>query len=552
MATTDTETPSFNTFTDIGLTAIWSDAPLPDAIHPDDAAPTTPSSHQLREQRLDELLTSCREQVLQQVIGPFGLTPAMFNDKLGGNVTTQHNAEQDIFAKESEEYKRSDYNYTTAKSQKKKEMVKNGTMNSQEFTDAYTGQKAPTTRTDENGKPAMNAELDHTVPMKQAHQKGGWMKDKEGRKEISSEPDNLNYTTRETNNDKRAKSPEEYLTAENGFDESITKPLVEKAQSAIDKHMPTAKERVVYHGKELLMTGAAEAGKNALRQAMGVLMFEFVNGSYLEIAAIVKAPTQEVSLVDRVVDAMKRVLERVKSKMRDAFDALVSGGVQGFVSNFLTFIINNVITTSAKVVTIIRESIKGIWAAVKMIVSPPEGATGMDVARAATKLIAGVVTTCLGMAFEQSVRGFILSVPLLAPLADTLAPAVTGILTGLMTALTIYSIDRLFDMLSDKGTEYLEAQLAKADADAALVGQVANLIDRQFAQSQLYAQLEQENHVIVSGYMRNEQSIANAVELARSTGELRADTLAIIEAARARRQSAQASLGDLLNQCSLN
>lgn len=85
---------------------------------------------------------------------------------------------------------------------------------------------------------------------------------------------------------------------------------------------------------------------------MGVLMFEFVNGSYLEIAVVIKEPKQDLSLIDRVVDAMKRVLERVKNKMRDAFDALVSGGVQGFVSNFLTFIINNVITTSAKVVTI--------------------------------------------------------------------------------------------------------------------------------------------------------------------------------------------------------
>jgi hypothetical protein len=121
-----------------------------------------------------------------------------------------------------------------------------------------------------------------------------------------------------------------------------------------------------------------------------------------------------------------------------------------------------------------------------------------------------------------------------------------------MTALTIFSIDRLFDMMSDKGTEYLEAQLAKADADVTLVGQLATVIDRQFAQSQMYAQLAQENQAVLSAYTRNERSIANAVELARSTGGLRADTVAIIEAARARRQSAQAALGDLLNQCSIN
>ncbi|WP_207002102.1 hypothetical protein [Trinickia mobilis] len=547
------ETTSFKTFPETGLAGVLGEPSPASLTVPADVrnTPSIPNARQLREQRLDELMTSCREQVLQQIIGPFGLTPAMFDDKLGGNVTTQHNAERDIFAKESEQYKRTDYDYSTAKKQKKQQMVKDGTMNSQEFLDAYTSQKAPTKRVDKDGKLVMDAELDHTVSMKEAHQQGGWMKDKTGRKQMSSEPDNLTYTTHATNNEKRAQRPEEYLSTENGFDESITKPIVEKARTAIDKHMPTAKERVVYHGKELLVTGAAEAGKNALRQAIGVLMFEFVNGSYLEIATIVKQPAQEAKLVDRIVDAMKRVLERVKSKLRDAFDALVSGGVQGFISNFLTFVINNVITTSAKIVSIIREGIKGIWAALKLIVSPPPGTTGMDVARAATKLIAGVVTSGLGMMFEQSVRGFIMSLPLLAPLAEMLAPAVTGILTGLMTALTIFSIDRLFDWASDKGTQFLEAQLGNADADAALIGQMATLIDSQFSQSQVYEQVARENDTIASTYIQNERSMVSALELARTTGGLRVDTAAIIEEARALRKETDDALENLLIQYSL-
>lgn len=505
-----------------------------------------PSYRDLRAQRLEELLTSCREQVLQQIIGPFGLTPAMFDDKLGGNVTTQHNAEQDIFAKRSEEYQRGDYKYDAAKSEKKREMVANGTMNSQEFVDAYSGSRAPTRRVTETGKQAMNAELDHTVPMKEAHRQGGWMKDAEGRKQISSQKDNLNYTTRKTNNEKRAQSPEEYLSADNGFDESITKPIIEKARKAVDEQMPTTKERLTYHGKELLATGAREAGKNALRQAMGILMFEFVNGSYLEITTIVKEREEKGNLVDRIVAAMRRVLDRVTHKLKDAFDALVSGGAQGFISNFLTFVINNVVTTSAKIVTIIRESIKGIWAAVKMVVSPPEGATGMDVARAATKLIAGVVTSCLGMLFEQSVRGFIASIPLLVPLADPLSLAVTGILTGLMTALTVFSIDRLFDRLSDKGTEHLAAQFAKADADAVYVEQMATLAELQFAQSQAYEHVALVNQALLSAHGANEQSLASAVELAGRTRGLRADMMGIVQMARARRRETHEALDELL------
>lgn len=177
----------------------------------------TYSKSELREQRLQELLHSCRQQVLQQVIGPFGLTPAMFEDKKGGNVTTQHNADRGIFAKESEEYNRDDdYDYSQAKREKKKESVQNGTMNSQVFTDEYTGETEPTQRTTSTGKQAMNAELDHTIPLAEIHKNGGWMLDKESRKKVASEKENLHFTTMENNRTKSDQSAEEALSENNG------------------------------------------------------------------------------------------------------------------------------------------------------------------------------------------------------------------------------------------------------------------------------------------------------------------------------------------------
>ena len=59
------------------------------------------SRRELREKRINDLLNNSRSEVLKQVLGPFGLTPAMFDDKDGGNVTTQHNAEQGVFAKDT-------------------------------------------------------------------------------------------------------------------------------------------------------------------------------------------------------------------------------------------------------------------------------------------------------------------------------------------------------------------------------------------------------------------------------------------------------------------
>lgn len=480
---------------------------------------------ELREQRLDELLTSCRERSIESIVGPFGLTAAMFDDKRGGNVTTQHNAEQGIFAKQSEELERSDYDYAVAKRAKMKQAHQDGAMDSTTFTDTYTQKAETTKRTASNGKLAMNVELDHVIPVKEIHAQGGWMRDKKGRADLSSTPDNLQYTTHENNRKKGAQSATEFLSAENGFDESITRPIIEKAQAAVDDKLPSTGERVVYHGKELLGTGAKEAGKNALRQALGVLMFEFVNGSYGELVQLVREPAGDASFIDQIVAALRRVITRVQGKMLHAFDAFVSGGTQGFISNLLTFVINSLVTTSAKLVTIIRESIKGLWAAIKLIVAPPPDVAPMDRAREATKLIAAVITASLGMLFEESVKGVILSMPFLAPVAEPFSAVVTGILTGLVTALAVYSIDRMFDALDDKGTQALEARIGALEADADLASKLSNFIAQQYRNSRIYDEIVRSNFEVTSNMADSTRLLSRTVTHAQDAVSARAAAL---------------------------
>ena len=52
-----------------------------------------------KEQRLQQLFVECQQQVISQIIGPFGLSQAMFEDRSGGNVTTEHN-----FSREDDKY----------------------------------------------------------------------------------------------------------------------------------------------------------------------------------------------------------------------------------------------------------------------------------------------------------------------------------------------------------------------------------------------------------------------------------------------------------------
>ena len=440
----------------------------------------------LQDERLQQLMESCQQEVLRQIIGPFGLTPAMFDDKDGGNVTTQHNAEQDIFAKETEEYERSDYDYATAKRKKMRESVESGSMNSLEFVDQYTGKNEPTRRTNNEGKQVMNAELDHTIPVKVIHGQGGWMKDKAGRTKLSSTEENLNYTTHQINRNKSDKLPEEALSEEKGFDKEHIDSIVDKAKKAIEKELPSTSERLKYHGKELAKEGAKEFGKNALRQALGVLLHEFVNGSFVEIKTLLKERSNEQNLIDRLVASLKRVMDGVIKKLKAALEAAFQGGVQGFISNLLTFLINNLITTSKKIVTVIRESMQSLWKAIKLMVNPPEGMSALEITREVTKIIAAVVTTGLGMLLEESVKGFITSIPVLTPIADVLATAMTAIMTGIAGALIVYGIDRLFDWLSSKGTELLTAYETNMDAQIEVVGRMQSWLQLQFDNSRMY------------------------------------------------------------------
>lgn len=507
----------------------------------------TYSKSELREQRLQELLHSCRQQVLQQVIGPFGLTPAMFEDKKGGNVTTQHNADRGIFAKESEEYNRDDdYDYSQAKREKKKESVQNGTMNSQVFTDEYTGETEPTQRTTSTGKQAMNAELDHTIPLAEIHKNGGWMLDKESRKKVASEKENLHFTTMENNRTKSDQSAEEALSENNGYDPKITQPIIDKAKEAVEKHMPITIDRLQYHSKEIALTGAKEAGKNALRQAIGVLIYEFVNGSFIEIRKLMLKP-QNDSLIEQLITACKEVAQRVTSKLKYALKSALQGGVQGFISNLLTFIINSVITTSAKVVTIIRESMKGLWDAIKTITNPPKDEKFSEVCRRVIKIFSGVITMSLGMLFEESIKGFIMSIPILLPIADIISPAVAGILTGVTTALVIYSIDRFFDWLSSTGTERLQAQEANLDVMKNNIHSMATWIELQYKCSNQYQEIAIEYRAIGNYLYLSTDSSHQVLDSANRMLESKTLTISKLESGIEKYRSQQNELDMLID-----
>ena len=459
----------------------------------------------LKEQRLQELVDNCQREVLTQIIGPFGLTPAMFQDKDGGNVATVFNAEKGVFPDEKNEKnfgtvkekysqkKRADFDDTGARGRIHK--------NNNEQLDA-----GGTVLSDATGRPMEKGKIngDHTVSIKEfdGDKDAALRFTVEERKQMINDESNMSFIEESINKSKGEHSWSECLSKP-GFQEkhNLSKDNIEKMKKNDKKARKfIQKEKNKRLADEVLTAGAKEGGKNALRQAMGVLLYEFVNGSFIEIKAIVRGKQSEKNCIDELIESLKRVMNRVISKLKHAFDAAIQGGVQGFVSNLLTFLINNLITTAKKFVTIIREGMQGLWRAIKLMFNPPKDMTAIEIAREVTKIISGVVTIGLGLLLEESVKGFILSVPIFVPFAEVLAAALTAITTGVVGALVVYGLDQMFDWLSSTGTELLEAYENNIESQMFVVSRLQNYLSLQFENSRLYDTCELEYRKLQETY----------------------------------------------------
>ncbi|WP_025820979.1 hypothetical protein [Shewanella marina] len=453
---------------------------------------------ELKTIRLNALLDSCQQQVLAQIIGPLGLTPAMFNDQVGGNVTTQHNFEQGITATKQDkdshqqwqqaqqDYQRRAYDADLKK--KRKALFKT----EDEIHCCYTDKILP-----RNGQ----THLDHVVAANkiETDSRSHLFQTTEQRVAMANQEVNLkpagasiNMSMREHDKQQwaqrqRKADPGKTNAESFGVDMDLLNHTVDTAKRKIERDLMVA--QLKKQGQELAVTGTKEAAMNGLKQGLGLLLHEFVNALFTEAKQLF-TQTSNDSLIERLLAAFKRIFNRLKTKFKDALKAAFSGGIQAFFSNLLTFIINTVVTTSSKVVTMLREGMASLWQAIKLLIWPPENMPAVEIARAVSQIIASLITTSLGLIFEESIKAFLLTIPVLTPIAGILSTAFTALLTGIATALIVYGIDRLFDNFARLGTEQLAAQNLQLAAGQQQINQLCDLVEQQYYQSRLYADLE--------------------------------------------------------------
>lgn len=548
------------------------------------------TSQERSEERLQKLFADCQQQVIGQIIGPFGLSTAMFADKNGGNVTTLHNferkddaylatdADRYLHAHSREAYSgdvRSRYEIDTKEKaasgdgktweQKRADKLAKGK-------DDYTGKAVAADGTIAMESGIVGAELDHVVSIGEMHRDpkmhlgmGKVITDADGAASVDvgrlraavNADENLALTNQPLNGSKSdedlqawaAKTRKKGGTNAEKFeaDEALMKEKYEKAK----QHIDDTANRALFEKQatELLHTGGKQALQMGLRQALGMLLTELVNGVFNEFKLMIKHGVEQGStLFEEIRARLAKVIAVVVKKVPDAIGQLFEGGVSGFMSNLLTFVLNSFFSTAKRFVTVIREGLIGLFRAFKMIFFPPKHMEANQALQEGLKILTAVLVTSVGLLLTETVSVFMATLPFLKPVADMVAPVLIGILTGLLSAFLAYQIDTLFDRYRHSLDEkFIDELMADAKRRDDFSNELVTLSEQSLGNIDNYARS-------ISMYQTIGVSLGAAGRAASATGVSLAQTIADTDAQVGRSlamvdfiNDSQAGIDDFLN-----
>lgn len=402
------------------------------------------------EEQQSDLLAHCRSAVLSSIAGPFGLGRVVAGwDQAGGNVTTQHNANEGVFARREENYRGADYRgskYQSARDRKKDAAI---IENTGQVRDEYSGELLDFSEVD----------CDHIVATETYHRASGWRQSKAARAEFGADPDNLALTASSGNRSMQSEDKHAWQDRPNrqkpgqsnkeihAHDNRRVNPAIKRGQGAAERHADSPRAKACYDATRLATTGAFEAGKLGVQQSLGLLLTEFFAASFDEIGDAwhhgFRHGVQANGFAGALRTRLGHIAERVASRWKSALTSLGGGFVSGFLSNLVTWLVNMVVTTGKRMVRLIREGLLSILKALKMALLPPTGMSSAEAGDAAVKLLASGAMLSLGIALEEVVEKGVASFPLLAPFAPMVATVLVGAGSGIATALLVAGLDRL-------------------------------------------------------------------------------------------------------------
>lgn len=425
--------------------------------------------HDFSQQRLEQLIDKTQHDVLQAIVSPLGLGKIIAQlDQDGGQVTTIHNAQQGIYAKEKDKYDRK--MYTTEKNSRGERFEGNSVnsvgsrftrrhMDEQGYvTDAYTGR----------GEKASHTSPDHITSNHEFHRAGGFMHDPVRKADFATDEDNLAITRRDINQSMRDDDKREWakkcasgrdMANDEYFsiDRDRLEHLHQQGQSVKDRHLPSATEKLKYYTLNGAKAGMLDGIKMGTQQALEWLLVEFFSGLIQDMKMCF---TEKYTFKKACRYLWQQGLLRIadlNTKRKMLLTSFTDGMISGVLASLLTLVTNLFKTTYRRHVRLIREGMFTLCRALKIFVFPEQSTPWRESAQAALLLIFNGSIVIAGIAFESSIS------TLLAPLpfANALSGIITGALCAVAMAWLTYWLDQrdFFGLKASEEEQFIQAAL---------------------------------------------------------------------------------------------
>jgi len=417
-----------------------------------------------RQQR--DFVESFQNMMIDQVLGPFGLSRALFDDRDGGAITSMHNFEKGVVANDADS--RRHENWVEANST---QFDRKGSGSAQDYDaqlkaerktlfqdtpvikSAYTGKVLP-----KDGR----AHRDHVISAAEIERssKGHLGQSREERVRTANSRDNLVWAEGSLNQSKgdldaiqwaeqiKNRDGVKKTNVEHfGVDEELLKSTQKTGRDSVNRDQN--RSVLGKQAQEFGIEGGKAAGYLALRQALGMILKDVVQGLIDDVRYLVREGFNGArSLLEMVQDRLQATFRSLREKWAEYLKEGASAGLSGFFSTLITLVINSFITTAKNIVTLIREAVLALARSIKVIVAPPADMTKGEIAFEVLRLLSAALATCVGLALEETIKKALESIALLAPVAGELAPIIAGIITGSLTLFTVLAFDRIKDAIA--------------------------------------------------------------------------------------------------------
>lgn len=379
--------------------------------------------------------------------------------KDGGNISTQHNANNGVFV-DSEHERRYNKDYShkdyegrgerTLSNQRKKLF-----QSEEPLKDTYTGKEIP-----KDG----GTHLDHITSAKNIHDNDAarlYMTD-DARNDMATADENMAPTDKSINSSKGEEPLDEWMKKKkdgqtNAERYEIDKEKAEAAQKKSEKYIKRTVK--IAHLKEIASGANGQGIAEAKRQAIGVIILEFQTIFIADFQQFIREFGSYKALDDKV-NQFKKTLNSVGEKLKHRlsnmgeflikiFGSAAQGWVSGVVGALLTALINSFITTFKNVTKLIQTGVSSLVEGVKVLILNPDQLSTEEKIKTFIKVALSGISVALGLMLEDGIKNALIATGIPATIAGMIGGGVGLLSTTILTGLTVYFVDHFDEAMQE-------------------------------------------------------------------------------------------------------